>query len=80
MVHEHEVHSSEGGGEVNFNYLPRGGGGGGESEKLRKRGGSMVQGQVLKGGGWHFSYLIFSMFVIFTFRNYFTLCKIMLCI
>ena len=78
MVHEHEVHSSEGGGEVNFNYLPRGGGG--ESEKLRKRGGSMVQGQVLKGGGWHFSYLIFSMFVIFTFRNYFTLCKIMLCI
>ena len=33
--------------EVNFNYLPQ-------------REGSMVQGQVfLKGGGWHFSYLIF---------------------
>ena len=31
-------------------------------------------------GGWHFSYLIFSRFIIFTFRNYFTLCKIVLCI
>ena len=43
----------------------------------------MVQGQVfLKGGGyfWHFSYLIFSRFMIFAFRNYFTLCKIVLCI
>ena len=31
----------------------------------------MVQGQVfLKGGGWHFSYLIFPRFMIFTFRNY----------
>ena len=34
----------------------------------------MVQGQVfLKGwggGGWHFPYLIFSRFIIFTFRNY----------
>ena len=38
----------------------------------------MVQGQVfLKGGGGcHFSYLFFSRFIIFTFRNYFTLCKI----
>ena len=38
----------------------------------------MMQGQVfLKGGGdWHFSYLIFSRSIIFTFRNYFTLCKI----
>ena len=47
--------------------------------KIKKRGISMVQGQVfLKGGGegWHFPYLIFSMFTIFTFRNYFTLCKI----
>ena len=38
---------------------------GGESEKLKKgmEGGSMVQGQVfLKGGGWHFSYLIFIIF------------------
>ena len=24
---------------------------------------------------WHFCYLIFSRFIIFTFRNYFTLCK-----
>ena len=36
---------------------------GGKSEKLKKRGGSMVQGQVLlkggKGAGWHFSYLFF---------------------
>ena len=39
----------------------------------------MVQGQVfLKGGGWRFFYLIFSRFIIFTFRNYFTLCKIVL--
>ena len=34
-------------GEVNFDYLPLRG----ESEKLKKMGGSMVQGQVfLKGG------------------------------
>ena len=42
----------------------------------------MVQGQVfLKGGweGWHFSYLVFLRFIIFTF-NHFTLCKtIFLC-
>ena len=50
--------------------------------KIKKGGGSMVQGQVfLKGGGsWHFSYLIFLRFIIFTFRNYFALCKIVLCI
>ena len=35
---------------------------------------------LLKRGDWHFSYLIFSRFIIFTFRNYFTLCKIVLCI
>ena len=30
----------------------------------------MVQGQViLKGGGWHLSYLIFSRFIIFAYRN-----------
>ena len=41
----------------------------------------MVQGQVLsKGGDWHFSNLIFSSFIIFIFRNYFTLSKIVLCI
>ena len=33
----------------------------------------------LKGeGAWYFSYLIFSKFIIFTFRNYFTLCKTVL--
>ena len=33
----------------------------------------MVQGQVFlkAGGGWHFSYLVFSRFINFTFRNYF---------
>ena len=31
---------------------------------------------LLKSG--HFSYFIFSRFIIFTFRNYFTLCKIVL--
>ena len=53
-------------------------GAGKESEKLQKRDGSMVQGQVfLKWGeGWHFSCLIFSNFIIFTFTNYFTLSKI----
>ena len=68
------------GGGVNFDYLPQREG---ESEKLKKGGGSMVQGQVvLKGGrGWcNFFYIIFSRFVSFTFRNYFTLCKIVLCI
>ena len=43
----------------------------------------MVQGQVffkVEGVDWYFSYLIISRFIIFTFRNYFTLCKIVLCI
>ena len=31
-------------------------------------------------GGCHFSYLIFSKLIIFTFRNYVTLCKLLLCI
>ena len=31
-------------------------------------------------GGWRFSYSIFSKFIIFTFKNYFTLCKVVLCI
>ena len=39
----------------------------------------MVPEQVfLKGGGWHFPYLLFSRFIIFKFRNYFILCKIAL--
>ena len=45
---------------------------GGRIWKSRKRG--------VGGGGWHFSYLIFSRFIIFTFRNYFTHSKIVLCI
>ena len=43
----------------------------------------MVQGQVfLKGreGGWHFSYLIFARFVIFTCKDDFTFCRIEFCI
>ena len=33
----------------------------------------MLQGQfVVIGGGWHFSYLNFSRFINFTFRDYFT--------
>ena len=44
----------------------------------------MVQGQVLlkeRGrGGWQFSYLTFSRLIIFTFGNYFTIYKILLCI
>ena len=50
--------------------------------KIKKGSERMVHGHVfLKGGGdWHFSCLIFSRFIIFTFRNYFTLFKIVLCI
>ena len=33
-----------------------------------------------RGEGWHFSYLTFSRFTILKFTNYFTLCKIVLCI
>ena len=38
-------------------------------------GGIMVQGQVIlggEGGDWHFSYIVFSRFIIFTLINYFT--------
>ena len=49
--------------------------------KILKRGWKYGAGAgLLKRGGWNFSYLIFSRFIIFTFRNYFTLCKIVLCI
>ena len=66
-------------GEVNLKYLPQRRGG---SQKLKKGGESMVQEQVfLKGvegggGGWYFSYLIFSRFIIFIFGNYFTFAKL----
>ena len=39
----------------------------------------MGQGQVFlnrMGGGWNFSYLVFSRFIIFTFRHYFILAKL----
>ena len=53
---------------VNFNYLPQRE----VSEKLKTGGRRIVQGQVfLKEKDWHFFYLIFSRFTIFTFRNYF---------
>ena len=57
---------------------------GGKSKKLKKGASSMVQGKVfLKreggGGGW-LTLFLFSKFIIFTFRNYFTLCKIVFCI
>ena len=39
-----------------------------------------VAGILNRGSSWHFSYLIFSWFINFTFRNYFSLCKIVLCI
>ena len=43
--------------------------------KIKKRGWKYA-GLLKKKEGWHFSYLIFSRFIIFTFTNYFTLCKI----
>ena len=46
--------------------------------KIKKRGWKYGQEQVFlkRGeGGWHFSYLIFSSFIVFTFRNCFTLYK-----
>ena len=57
-------------GGVNFNYLSQME----ESEKLTKGDRSMVQGQIF------LPYYVFSRFVIFTSRNYFTLYKIVLCI
>ena len=60
---------------VNFDSIPSRGEG---SQKL-KRGWKYGAGAgLLKGGwGWHFSYWVFPRFIIFTFRNYFTLCKIL---
>ena len=78
-LHHHHFQSR---GEVNFDCLPRRG----EPKKLEKRGGSMVQWRVLLsvgvcvgggGGDWHVSYLSFSRFIIFTYRNYIILCKIL---
>ena len=67
------------GGEVNFCYHYWWGGG--ESEKLKKGVKVWCRGRSSKGGRADtFSYLIFSSFNIFAFRNYFTLCKTVLCI
>ena len=67
------------GGGGKFWLLPPEGGG---SEKLQKGGSKYGAGApyFLKGGSWHFPYLIFTRFIIFTFRNYFTLCRFVLCI
>ena len=58
--------------------------GGGNLKNYKKWGGSKygAGAGIFKkdGGSWHFSYLIFPRFIIFTFRNDFTLCKIVLCI
>ena len=61
-------------GKVNFDYLPRRMGGEGEFEKLKKGGGSMVQGQVfLKGRG--LALFLFSFSKVYHFyafeENYF---------
>ena len=53
---------------------------GGQSGKLKKGGGSMVQGQVLLIGGADTFPFNFFKLITFKFRNYFTLCKIILCI
>ena len=56
--------------------------GGGRIWKIKK--GVEVWSMVGAGAGllecWHFSYLIFSRFIIFMFRNYFILSKIVFCI
>ena len=68
------------GGRKSKFWLPLPRGGRGDLKNL-KRGGSMVQGQVfLKGervGGGGDGHL---RFIIFTFRNYFALCKVVSCI
>ena len=54
---------------------------GGKSERLKRRW-KYDAGADLFERGWsqHFSYLTFPRFIIFTFRNYFSLCEIELCI
>ena len=65
------------GGKANSDYRPRKGG----NLRILKRGWKYGAGAgLLKRGDRRFSYLIFSRFIIFTYGNYFTLCKIVLCI
>ena len=66
---DHPFSLRRGGGGSKF-WLPGGGRGG--SEKLKKGWKNGARAGLLKRGGWHFSYLIFWRFIIFTFRNYFT--------
>ena len=56
-------------------------GGGREIWKIFKSGWKYgARAGLLKKRPWNFCYLIFSRFIVFTLRNYFTLCKIVLCI
>ena len=69
------------GREVNFKYLPWRGGNLKNQKKWWKYGAGAGLFKRMGGmGSWHFSYLIFSRFIIFTFRYYFTLGKIVLCV
>ena len=63
-------------GESKFGLPPLEEGG---SKKMKKGNERMVQVQVFLKGGLTLFLLKFSRFIIFTFRNYFTLCKIVLC-
>ena len=65
-------------GEVSLDYLPRRGEGDLKNFKKGWKYGAGA-GLLKRGGGWHLSYLIFSRFIIFTFWNYFILCKIVVC-
>ena len=49
--------------------------------KIKKRGWKYsARAGFLEWGGYHFSYLMFSRFIIFTCRNFFTLCRTAICI
>ena len=76
-THRVPLHSSDPpffkGGEVIFNCPP--GGGGSENQRKWKYG---AGAGLLKKRGWNFSCLIFSKFIIYTFREYFSLYKIVL--
>ena len=81
MFSDLNVHSSDTfpflkGGRVNFDNLHQRREGGGGIWKIEKRGWKYGAG----GAGGHFSYFSFSRFIIFAFKNYFTLCKIVSCI
>ena len=52
---------------------------GGKIWKINNRGWKYgAEAGLLKRGRWHFPYLIFLRFIIFTFRNYFPLCKLVI--